>query len=226
MTVLGLMSGTSMDGLDCCLCNIKISSNFKFDYEILDSHTYTYNHSVKSKIYSLIGSYDKSKINFLDEYLGNLFAEISEKFLNNRKVDLIASHGQTLRHHSGKESLQIGNPIFLYKIFNVPIVYNFRVKDISLGGTGAPIVPFLDWLLFKNLNQNVITLNIGGISNITFIKKDGIREHVLGFDTGPGMCLIDEYVKHIYNESFDLNSKYSIDGTVNKKMMEQLIKKC
>ena len=92
-----------------------------------------------------------------------------------------------------------------------------------LGGTGAPLMPFLDWLLYKSLKNNVITLNIGGISNITYIPKNSSRNDVLGFDTGPGMCLIDNYVKIMYNDDIDYNAKYSKNGKINSKLLKLLL---
>ena len=116
------------------------------------------------------------------------------------KPDLIASHGQTISHISGTSTMQVGNPKYLHNAYNKPVIYNFRLKDIELGGKGAPLIPFLDWLLFNKYKQNILTLNLGGIANISYIPKSGNREHVIGFDTGPGMSLIDEYSKKHFNQ--------------------------
>ena len=223
MNVLGLMSGTSMDGLDCCLCTVSIDKNYKFIYEIIDYHTYEYNANVVNKIDSLVGCESIDKIKSFDLKLGKLFKDYCDAFLNGRSIDIIASHGQTIIHECGIKTVQIGNPQYMYDFFNVPIVYNFRQKDIKLGGTGAPLVPFLDWLLFKKMNKNIITINIGGISNLTYVTKDGIRDNVIGFDTGPGMSLIDEYVKHIFNDIYDVDCKYSKNGKIDFEMLQFLM---
>ena len=223
MNVLGLMSGTSMDGLDCCLCNISLDNNYNFNYEIIDYKTYEYDINTINQIDSLIGCDNASKVKSYDLKLGELFKEYCDMFLDGRSVDLIASHGQTIIHESGIKTVQIGNPRYMHDFFKVPIIYNFRQKDIKYGGTGAPLVPFLDWLLFKKMNKNIITINIGGISNLTYVTKDGIRDNVIGFDTGPGMSLIDEYVKHTFNDIYDVDCQYSDNGKVDLQMHQYLM---
>ena len=221
MKVLGLMSGTSMDGLDCCLCELSIAKNF--NYNILAFNTYKYTNDIISKISNSVGVNNIDSIKSLDDYLGKIFKNISEDFLNNKTVDLISSHGQTIIHQSGEKSIQVGNPKYMYDKFKIPIVHNFRQKDISIGGTGAPLVPYLDWLLFNKAGRNIVTINIGGISNLTYIPSSGLRNDVLGFDTGPGMSLIDEYVKLEFNNIYDCNSKYSLKGNICDSIVNYLL---
>ena len=147
LKVIGTNAGTSMDGLDCCLCEISLSQNF--NYHILDFNTYKYSKDLIKKISDNVGKDNINSIKSLDDYLGKIFRDIVKDFLKNKTVDLISTHGQTIIHQSGKRSIQIGNPKFMYDIFKIPIIHNFRQKDISLGGTGAPLVPYLDWLLFQ-----------------------------------------------------------------------------
>ena len=222
MKVLGLMSGTSMDGLDCCLAEILLSTELNFN--ILDFKTYSYDYKTIEKISNNIGTNNIEKVKSLDEYLGKIFSDISYKFLGNRKIDLIASHGQTIIHQNAEKSIQVGDPKYLHDRFKVPVVFNFRGKDILLGGTGAPLIPYLDWLLFKLNQKNTITLNIGGISNITFIPSSGSRSDVLGFDVGPGMSLIDEYVKKSKLKGYTQENRGD-QGTIlqNPKTGEQII---
>ena len=146
MKVLGLMSGTSMDGLDCCLSDIEII-NGCLVFKILNYKTYKFNLKSKKIIYDYIFN-SKYSISYIDKYLGSLFSKYSFDFLNNKNIDLIGLHGQTVSHINGKYSLQVANPIDLYKSIKVPVIYNFRTKDIENGGNGAPLVPFLDWMLF------------------------------------------------------------------------------
>ena len=171
MNVLGLMSGTSMDGLDCCLAEIVLDNNYNFVYKILNSKCYDFSLKTRSIIHDYI-FYNKYSINYIDNYLGELFSKYCIKFLKNNKVDLIALHGQTVKHIDGECSIQIGNPKIMNNNLNLPIVYNFRNADILNGGNGAPLVPFLDWLLFSKVTKEILTLNIGGISNITYIPLD------------------------------------------------------
>ena len=124
------------------------SINRKTFYEIIDYCTFDYDKKTKTVIQDAING-NQSDIDYAHNYLGQLFARLSKKFIDNKKIDLIGSHGQTISHLDFKYSNQIGSPSFLNKAFQVPIVYNFRQKDIDNGGNGAPLVPFLDFLLFK-----------------------------------------------------------------------------
>ena len=222
-SVLGLMSGTSMDGLDCCLSKIYLNQSYELRYEIIDFKTFNYSKNTKKIIKEAL-SCNKNKIKLADEHLGKLFLKISKKFIKNKKIDLIGSHGQTIFHKDRVRSVQIGKPNLLKEYFKIPVVYNFRKKDILNGGNGAPLVPFLDWLLFKNDKNDTILINIGGISNISYIKKNSLKNEVIGFDVGPGMCLIDQFCSYAWNEDLDHNAKFSIKGIENKKLLNQLMK--
>ena len=155
--------------------------------------------------------------------LGDAFASFVKKFLDNRHVDLIAFHGQTIAHQDGVSTRQIGDPKNLYNIFKVPIIYNFRQADIDSGGNGAPLMPFLDWILFKERDIPIITLNLGGVANISYIPKSGKREDVLGFDTGPGMSLIDETCRILLDMDMDHNGIISRSGSINQKLLNELM---
>ena len=215
------MSGTSMDGLDCCLCDLSIDNNYNLNYKIIDSKTFPYKPKTIQIVKDAIK--DPSKTNYHSDYLGQEFADISSVFLKNRTIDLVGTHGQTIQHIDKIMSKQIGNPNFLLKKLNVPIVYNFRQNDIESGGNGAPLMPFLDWLIFKNNQKDTYTLNIGGISNLSKISNHIERNKVIGFDTGPGMSLIDEFVNKIWGENMDLNGRFSSDGTIIDKLEKQLL---
>ena len=224
MRVLGLMSGTSMDGLDCCISNIDIDKNYNFNYEILDYKTFPFNSKLKKMICLSLGNAQKNIVHLCNEELGYFFLEKAKIFLNSKKVDLISIHGQTISHVDKVESIQIGNPKYLYNYFKVPVCFNFREKDIELGGCGAPLIPFLDWLLFKTYNYDIITINIGGISNITYIPMSSEKSKVVGFDTGPGMSLIDEFVKKEFNLDYDCEGLLSQKGQVDTKLLNYMLK--
>ncbi|MBC8479226.1 MAG: anhydro-N-acetylmuramic acid kinase [FCB group bacterium] len=220
--VLGLMSGTSMDGLDCLLCDIRITGNFQLEYEIIDFRTYPYAAADRKQIQSALNG-DTQIIQDTSARLGQLFAEYSLDFLKGRKIDLIGSHGQTVAHNDGVSTLQIGDVTALVKNFNVPAVYDFRTADINAGGNGAPLVPFLDWLLYRNSQLDTITLNIGGIANISWIPAGGTREDVLGFDTGPGMALIDECALRFWKTPLDHDGELSAKGNIDFQLLDQLL---
>ena len=219
--ILGLMSGTSMDGLDCCLCDIKINKEYDFSYKIIDWNTFPYSIRIKDLINDAMKYPIKS--DYYSEILGREFAKISDYFLDGRTIDLIGSHGQTIQHIDKEYTKQIGSTKFLLNKFNVPVVSNFRENDILAGGNGAPLIPFLDWLLFKNNLNDTFNLNIGGISNLSKVSNKISRKEVLGFDTGPGMSLIDEYVNLTWNETMDLDGKFSKKGKIISQLEDDLL---
>ncbi len=222
-TVLGLMSGTSMDGLDCGLFYIELTKKYDYKWKCIKFKTYNYTDRIRQLINESIFIKDPQIVNKAHEVLGKYYAKVAKMFTKGIKLDLIASHGQTISHLHGISTKQIGNPQYLYNNFKIPIVYDFRQEDIKYKGCGAPLMPFLDWLLFKEYNQDVICLNIGGIANLSFIPKDGNLKHIQGFDTGPGMSLIDEATLYFFNKKIDLNGLYSKKGKVNKLLLKMLM---
>ena len=223
MKILGLMSGTSMDGLDCCYADIDIDKDYNLKFEIIDFRTYNFATDIKKLINQSLGNENLDTTLKCSEELGMFFYDTSKEFLNNRYVELISLHGQTISHIDGKSTVQIGNPKYLYEYFKVPVCYEFRKLDIRLGGTGAPLIPFLDWLIFKDLSFNVITLNLGGIANITYLPSFCTRNDVIGFDTGPGMCLIDEYVNLNFDLSYDKDGLLASKGNINHDLLYHLM---
>jgi len=199
MNILGLMSGTSMDGVDLCIANLIIDKNNRLTYQIIDSTYIPYSRKTRKIIHDSI-FYKSYSIDFVDSYLGNLFSELINNFIIGQSVDLISSHGQTLSHKDKEYSIQVGSPKKICNKTKIPVVSNFREYDIKYGGNGAPLIPILDWFLFKNNKKNILSLNIGGISNISLIGRDIKKENIIGFDTGPGMCLIDRYVRIIWDK--------------------------
>ena len=224
MKILGLMTGTSMDGIDCCYVDLNISEKFKLSYNIIDSQIIPFRKNVLKKIKVSIEKNGQDNIYVADKVLGEYLAYISKLFIKDRPLDLISMHGQTIFHEDRITTKQIGDPQYLSHEFQKPVTYDFRSKDISLGGTGAPLMPFLDWLLYKNKESDIMTLNIGGISNITYIPANAKRTEVIGFDTGPGMCLIDKFVNLFWKENIDCDAKYSNQGKVNFDLLKFLLK--
>ncbi len=222
-TVLGLMSGTSMDGLDCCLSRVSLDQTYNLNYEIIDFQTFNYSKKTKMIIKNALTCDDK-KIKLANKHLGKLFLEKAKQFIKHQKIDLIGSHGQTIFHSDKIKSIQIGDPALLQKYFQIPVIYNFRKKDILNGGNGAPLVPFLDWLLFNNDQNDTILINIGGISNISHIKRNASKDEVVGFDMGPGMCLIDQFCNYAWNKELDYNAKFSRQGKTNIFLLNELMK--
>ena len=223
MKILGLMSGTSMDGVDCCYADISLNRDYDFNYKILDAFTYSFPLKIKKNINASIGNTQTNIVKKTNEQIGVFFCEKSIDFLGNRQIDLISIHGQTISHIDKVRTIQIGNPEYLSKYFKIPVCYDFRSLDVLLGGTGAPLMPFLDWLIFKDSSDHVITLNIGGIANITSIPKRCKRTSVIGFDTGPGMCLIDQYVKLKFDLYYDDCGVKASRGSICYDLLEYLM---
>ena len=156
--------------------------------------------------------------------MGQIYLSYVKDFLKDRKVDIISSHGQTISHEDGISTRQIGTPKDMYQEFQIPIIYNVRQADIDVGGNGAPLMPFLDWLLFKEYGENIITLNLGGVANISYIPASGKREKVMGFDSGPGMALMDETCRELCGIDMDKDGLITAQGNVNTELLNELMK--
>jgi anhydro-N-acetylmuramic acid kinase len=214
------MSGTSMDGLDMCLAEIDITENYSINYDIIKSVFEPFDTRTKFIIQNAV---DGENIKIANTHLGKLFSHLCMKHFDSDNIDGIAMHGQTIAHEDRVMTHQIGEPQFLADVFQIPIIYNFRQADIDAGGNGAPLMPFLDWLLFNDFAYDQIILNIGGIANFTYIPLHAKKVDVIGFDTGPGMALIDELCMMMWGESCDLDGKYSSTGKIIETLLDELI---
>ena len=226
-TSLGLMSGTSGDGVDASV----IRSNGIDEYEEIknkyfeyDSVIYNEIHSIKKKI---INSKDLNKysleIKDLERRITIAHAKIIDQFELNDDV-LIGFHGQTIYHNAQEKiSRQLGDGKLLNQLTKKKIIYNFRKNDILNGGEGAPLTPIFHQLLTsqKKINLPVCILNIGGISNITVIKNLSDTSEIFSKDIGPGNCLIDNWVRNNSSQKFDVNGKLALIGKKNEIIFEQ-----
>tara|TARA_Y100001935_G_scaffold122846_1_gene102077 strand:+ start:1444 stop:2538 length:1095 start_codon:yes stop_codon:yes gene_type:complete len=223
MNILGIMSGTSCDGLDLCNAKIDINKDYNFNYEILNFFTIPFSDVEKKFIFSL-RNHDNYTNKENEIELTNIFIKKIKKFCSNlNQIDYIACHGQTVLHIDKKISIQLFDAKYCFEKLDIPIIYNFRNNDIKYGGTGAPLMPFLDWLLFSNKSEDIVTLNIGGIANISHIPESGKRDEVLGFDVGPGMCLVDLASKLLFDSDCDLNGRLSDNGKVIEDLLNDLL---
>ncbi len=236
--VVGIMSGTSLDGVDVAL--VQIDGNGIFTkLELIGYLEYPFPSGLKSKLLrnsvkQTSNVEDISQLNFL---LPNIYFDAIKTLCKDLNfdmsdIDLIGSHGQTIQHlptpidyynYNIASTLQIGDPAVLAKLSGITTVGDFRTGDIALGGEGAPLIPYFDFILFHSNNKNRALLNIGGISNFTILnKKKGIDE-VLAFDTGPGNMLIDTLTKKLFNKEFDKDGEYARSGKLNQELFEALI---
>jgi anhydro-N-acetylmuramic acid kinase len=239
LKIIGLMSGTSCDGVDLALIEISGSGD-QTDFNIIGSYHQSYPNDLKSGILSLIDQNDihLKEISQLNFFLANLWADTIKKMLKREKltadeIDCIGSHGQTIFHHPEDElflskktssTLQMGDPSVLAQLTGITTIGDFRVADVAVKGQGAPLVPYVDWIIYSKLKKNVLALNIGGIANITFIPADGRKEKIIAFDTGPGNMLIDQLMQRLYELPYDKNGEKAFLGNFSQKLFDYLQK--
>ena len=213
--VIGVMSGTSCDGLDLALCSFWYN-NKKWNYKLIDSKGINYGINLKRKLKgcSNLSGY---KLKVLDVEFGDFIAKEIKAFISNKKIriDLISSHGHTVFHDTkNKVHHQIGNPFMIYKTLNYPVIFNFRELDVILGGEGAPLVPYGEKELFGEYDYCV---NIGGILNISLLKT----QNIIGYDVCPANIILNNFSKKLGLE-FDEDGKLSKKGKNNPKLFEKL----
>jgi anhydro-N-acetylmuramic acid kinase len=235
--VIGSMSGTSCDGLDLAVVDIKGRGKNSRINVIYTFHV-PYTQKQKEYLLDIITSKsmalkDLSQVNF---YLAQIWANSIKKMLRRTRIsaetiDMIGSHGHTFYHfpqdekiidHSVRSTLQLGDPAVLAQLTGITTVGDFRVSDMAVGGQGAPLVPYFDWILFSKYKKNIIALNIGGIANISFIPASGDRGKIIAFDTGPGNMLIDQLMQRLYELPFDRNGRIAKRGHFIPKLFSFL----
>ena len=228
-TSLGLMSGTSMDGVDASI----IRSDGENEYELTFDEFFEYDKALYKDLVNL-----RNKINSANDIIVNselvseierkitlYHAEICNKIINKSdyEVDLIGFHGQTIFHDaSQKISKQLGDGSLLSSLLKKDVIYNFRTNDIANGGQGAPLAPiFHNLIINKNkIELPVFILNIGGIANITIITSNK-NDDLISYDIGPGNCLLDEWVRKHTSYRYDLNGKAASIGKIDEIILNQ-----
>ncbi len=238
---VGLMSGTSMDGVDAAL--VRLSGPFEHPHvRLLAFSTTPYPEAVRTRILRIASgepttARDVSQLNFL---LGELFAKGALKICRRGRVSpqsltVIGSHGQTVYHQgtSTREAgrrvastLQIAEPAVIAARTGVPVVADFRTADMAVGGQGAPLVPMVDYLLLRDDRQGTVALNIGGIANVTVIPAGARPNQVFGFDTGPGNMVMDGLVRHFMRgrKAYDADGRIAAQGHVIEPLLAELLR--
>lgn len=236
---IGLMSGTSLDGLDIALCQFT-GTGLQTQFKLLQFTTIPYHDHFKSEVRSIFSrrQVDLEKVCLLNDYIGTYHAELILQALkdwnvNPTDVDFIASHGQTIYHapkrlHKQVEypnaTLQIGDGDHLAVKTSILTISDFRQKQIAGGGEGAPLALYGDVLLGSKPGEDRILINIGGISNLTYLPADGDNNKVLCSDIGPGNTLIDVFSRTYFNKAYDEDSAIAFSGTVNEALLNSLLK--
>ena len=234
---IGLMSGTSMDGIDAALVRIK-GYGENTTLELVNFMTYNYPGELREELIAISqpgnGTVDQiCQLNFIvGEYFSDAVLEICKKSgVNSSKVDIIGSHGQTIHHlpnqkkifnKLSRSTLQIGEPAVIANRTGVLTVANFRSADIAENGQGAPLIPYFDYLILQSKSKNRVILNIGGISNFTILKKGCTRDDVIAYDTGPGNMVINSLMKVFFEKDFDESGTVALQGTFSKRLLNDL----
>ncbi len=240
MRVAGIMSGTSLDGIDVAIIDIT-GSGFKAKVNVLASHSVPYPKKVREALLGMSNTAaqtgDISRLNFL---LGELYAEAVEETAERGEIPvasikLIGCHGQTIFHEGqgaqylGKKvasTMQIGESSVISERLGIDVISNFRERDIAAGGKGAPLVPYLDYMLLRHRGRGRVALNIGGIANLSAIPPNTNAERLIAFDTGPGNMVIDQLVSRITlgRQTFDRDGGFASRGQFDQKLLAKLLR--
>ena len=244
MIVAGVMSGTSADGINVALVRVTSPAAGKKGraqlfprFKLLAHEEIPYARDVRNSVLEAMNANrasvaDLARLNFL---LGELYAEaiLATQRKHRLKVELAGCHGQTLYHQGEAESFhgrklavtwQTGEGSVIAARLGAPVVTDFRPADMAAGGKGAPLVPFLDYLLYCDASMGRIVQNIGGIANLTAIPAGASPEDVLAFDTGPGNMVIDAVMDRLYDKPFDRDGYVAGLGTPIRGALSQLLK--
>jgi anhydro-N-acetylmuramic acid kinase len=236
--IIGLMSGTSLDGLDVALCHFT-GSGQSTKIQLVQFETVPYNGNFKKEVRSVFSkrSVDLEKVCVLNGWIAQQHAVMINKCLekwntSSDEVDLVASHGQSIYHAPkllhpndafGNATLQIGDGDHLAVSTGIITISDFRQKHVAAGGEGAPLAVYGDYFIFSKEHENRIMLNIGGIANFTYLPGNLDAKTIFSTDTGPGNTLMDAYVQQHFQLGFDKDSAIALLGTVNEQLLEALL---
>ena len=237
MIVAGVMSGTSADGIDVALVRVQ-GRGFRSRLELLAHYHFPYPSDVRRAVLQAMNAQaakvaDLSRLNFI---LGELYAKAVKAAQRRARLEcgLVGCHGQTLYHQSAP-ALYLGNKVtctwqtgegaIVAQRLGVPVVSDFRPADFAAGGTGAPLVPFLDYALFRHRRFGRIVQNIGGIGNLTAIPPRAKPDEVIAFDTGPGNMVMDAVAERLFEAPFDRNGRLASKGSAIEGTVRQLLRR-
>jgi anhydro-N-acetylmuramic acid kinase len=235
LIVAGVMSGTSADGINVALMRIQ-GRGFRSRFELLAHYQFPYPANVRRAVLATMNASsasvaDLSRLHFL---LGELYADAVRAAQRRARLEceLVGCHGQTL-YHQGRPGIFLGRRIActwqsgeaatIAAKIGVPVVSDFRPADIAAGGKGAPLVPFLDYILYRHRRYGRIVQNLGGIANLTAIPPRALPEDVVAFDTGPGNMVIDAVTEHLFERPFDRNGRIAARGEPIERVLQQLL---
>ena len=223
MRIAGVMSGTSLDGIDVAIIEMRGRQ-----VKTIGFTSTAYPPKVRAAILEVSNAITTTAaISRLNFQLGELYARAVMRAVRRfGQIALIGCHGQTIYHEGRANTMQIGEAAVVAERTGVPVVSNFRVRDIAARGQGAPLVPYVDYLLFRHARRTRIALNIGGIANITVIPAGGAPGGVVAFDTGPGNMAIDALAREFSRGKMncDRGGKIAAGGNVNRELLDELLR--
>ena len=239
MLLIGLMSGTSVDGIDSALVEITGEPD-TLKWQLIAFHCHAWEPALRAEILSVChASAPLQKVVALHFRCGEVFAEAARTLAEQAgvplsQVDAIASHGQTIWHQPKPfliagvpvtGTLQIGEPSTIAARTGCLVVADFRPADMAVGGQGAPLVPFIDYLLFHSATEGRAVQNIGGIANVTYLPKTGGASAVFAFDTGPGNMVLDALTERVTGgvHRYDMGGEFALRGHVCAPLLEEAL---
>ncbi|MFD2582626.1 anhydro-N-acetylmuramic acid kinase [Pedobacter vanadiisoli] len=236
--IIGLMSGTSMDGLDIALCSVK-KSGAETDVRLLKFKTGDYTADFRAKIKAIFSKkeVDLQLVCLMNEHIANVHAQLINEALKewgykNEDIDFIASHGQTIFHapkslHQLGDypngTLQIGDGDHIAIKTGIITLSDFRQKHLAAGGEGAPLAVYGDYLMFSEAGEDRVMLNIGGIANFTYLPANMEASEIFSTDVGPGNTLMDQYMQKYFNRFYDKDAAVALSGESNSKLLSALL---
>ena len=237
LRVVGLMSGTSVDGVDAAVVDITGRRVKLLAFEMVP-----YPPALRKRLFALFDPATAriDELSCLNFAVGEAFADAAVRLAERNRIalssiDLIGSHGQTVWHDPGgrrvgrwkvRSTLQIGEPCVIAERTGITTVADFRTRDVAAGGQGAPLVPLADWILFRHRTRSRAVQNIGGIANVTWLPAGATVDDVIAFDTGPGNMIIDRIVERVTGGArhFDADGRIAASGQVDARLLRELRK--
>lgn len=225
---VGIMSGTSLDGVSAALVGITDAAP-RLDVRLAAFHQDPYSATERGQIVDAIARGSARDLALLHVALGERFAAAALQLLATarvapRAVSFIASHGQTVWHEPGRATLQLGDPGVIAERLGIRVVSDFRARDVAAGGQGAPLVPLADVMLFGHPERGRLLLNLGGMANVTWVPRRGQQEGALAFDTGPGVAIVDAVVRRLDPDApYDQDGERARRGRPQRKALDALL---
>jgi len=246
MLVIGLMSGTSMDGVTAALVDIEeeqkeipLKPTSRLRVKLLTSETFSFPYEVREELLRLSETGDIHELCDMNFFLGEVFAQaaldiVAKAGRELSEISLIGCHGQTMCHHPRglkkynfrrPSTLQIGEIDVIAERTGITTIGDFRPRDIAAGGEGAPLIPYVDHVLFSSPERSRVLLNIGGIANVTYLPAGAGPNEIKAFDTGPGNMVIDRIVQKLSGGklAYDVSGAMAAKGEINESLLKELM---